>query len=86
MKIAIYKNLYKKKKDGTYDTDAAAKSFKNIVNIIANQWYKDMKKFVDDGSNINAPTAQVKEQAAIELAKNFEQEYANGELDWVVEK
>lgn len=84
--LPAYKNLSKKMQKGTYDKGLAPKLFMYVVDEGAKKWYEGMKQWADDGhSVVIKPSLKVKEKAAKEMARTFEQVYENKEYDFMKE-
>jgi hypothetical protein len=82
----MYKNLTRKKLRGVYDVALAPKLFMYLVEEVAKLWFQRITDWADDGkSQVNKPTREVKQQAAEELARRFEEAFTSKEYDFMTE-
>lgn len=82
--IPIYKNLTLKKNRGVYDPTLAPKLFRYLVDEGAKLWYERTVQWADDGkSRVVKPSVAVRDEAAKEMARVFEEEYANKSFDFM---
>lgn len=84
--VEMYKNLSKKKQKGTYDPELAPKMFKYVVDPAAKQWYEATKQWADvPGDVVNKVTPDVRREAAVQMARRFEEAYELKEYDFMKE-
>jgi|CXWL01.1.fsa_nt_gi hypothetical protein len=84
-KTGIFKNLILKMRKGSYTSALATRAITSLVEGAARRYVREIARDFDPKAWYSMFPASVRRLAIESVVRTFEEQYAGGELDWIVD-